>query len=150
MWGRKKKEKEKDKDKIVREIIEGSKKKGFIFPPFLEDVYSIADWMADFTDGERRPYCRELRLVLEPSDWCKFQEQPFYPPFLEDVYSIADWMADFTDGERRPYCRELRLVLEPSDWCKFQEQPFYQELIQYLNTVKTQKQEQALDKQRNS
>lgn len=102
MWGRKKKEKEKDKDKIVREIIEGSKKKGFIFPPFLEDVYSIADWMADFTDGERRPYCRELRLVLEPSDWCKFQEQPFY-----------------------------------------------QELIQYLNTVKTQKQEQALDKQQN-
>ena len=38
MWWNKKK---KDKDKIIKEIIKGGKTRGFIFPPYVEDVYSM-------------------------------------------------------------------------------------------------------------
>lgn len=85
MWWNKKK---KDKDKIIKEIIEGGKTRGFIFPPYVEDVYSISEWKATFEDGESRPYCRELQIVLEPSDWCKFQNQPFYQELIQFLDNV--------------------------------------------------------------
>nr|WP_301910457.1 hypothetical protein [uncultured Blautia sp.] len=85
MWWSKKK---KDKDKIIKEIIEGGKTRGFIFPPYVEDVYSISEWKASFTDGESRPYCRELQIVLEPSDWYKFQSQPFYQELIQYLDNV--------------------------------------------------------------
>ena len=88
MWRKRKKDKNKDKDKIIKETIEGGKTNGFIFPPYVEDVYSISEWCATFEDGECRPYCRELQIVLEPSDWCKFQKQPFYQELIQYLNNV--------------------------------------------------------------
>lgn len=85
MWWSKKK---KDKDKIVKETIEGGKTNGFIFPPYVEDVYSVSEWRATFEDGESHPYCRELQIVLEPSDWCKLENQPFYQELIQYLDNV--------------------------------------------------------------
>lgn len=67
------------------------------FPP--AEVYSIAEWYANasdkttlFADGKEvkstidEGECLvglELRILLSPCDWCRFQEQPFYLDLLQ-------------------------------------------------------------------
>lgn len=80
--------KQENKERITKEIIEGGKTRGFIFPPYVEDVYSISEWCATFENGESHPYCRELQIVLEPSDWCKFQNQPFYQELIQYLDNV--------------------------------------------------------------
>lgn len=73
----------------------------------------------------------------------------FFPPNQEDVYSIEKWYADapVIEGEREEITHEedglvgleLRIFLSSSDWYKFQKQPFCPELIQYLDSLKIQK-----------
>ena len=82
------KKKQKDKNRIIKETIEGGKTRGFIFPPYVEDVYSMSEWCATFEDGESRTYCRELQIVLEPSDWYKFQNQPFYQELIQFLDNV--------------------------------------------------------------
>lgn len=69
-----------------------------------------------------------------------------FPPDIKDVYSISEWYAGATiEGlESGLYCRELQISLTAYDWYKFQEQSFYQELIQYLDNLKIQKQNKPL------
>lgn len=66
-----------------------------------------------------------------------------FPPTEETVYAISSWYAD-----NRVACQELRISLTVSDWCIFVVQPFYQELIQYLDNLKTQKEAITPDKVR--
>lgn len=76
----------------------------------------------------------------------------FFPPDVDEVYSISEWYAGVSilDSEYDPYCRELQISLTPSDWYKFQEQDFYQDLMQYLNNLKIQKQNKLLDEAKDS
>lgn len=34
--------------------------------------------------------CREFRLSLSPSDWCRFEIQPFYPQLIGWVRSLGN------------------------------------------------------------
>ena len=71
----------------------------------------------------------------------------------KEVYSVSKLYVNCPTCESEECCPlevELRICLEFSDWCKFQDQEFYQELIQYLDKLKTQKQNTQLDAQQNS
>ena len=89
---------------------------------------------------------------------CRFpkgnQQVKFFPPNQEEVYIIHKWYADapasgrdsaeVTREEDGLVGLELRIFLSSFDWCKFQEQPFYPELIQYLDSLRIQKEEEYL------
>lgn len=82
------------------------------------------------------------------------QQVKFFPPNQEEVYIIHKWYADapalgrdsaeVTREEDGLVGLELRIFLSSFDWCKFQEQPFYPELIQYLDSLRIQKEEEYL------
>lgn len=69
----------------------------------------------------------------------------------EKAYSIEKLYADCSilDSKLHPVEVQLKISLGFSDWCKFQEQLFSQELMRYLNNVKTQEQDIGPDKQKN-
>lgn len=68
-----------------------------------------------------------------------------------EVYSISKLYADCISGDAEscPVEVEVRISLGSSDWYKFQDQPFYQELMKYLDNLKTQKQNIDLGERKN-
>lgn len=60
----------------------------------------------------------------------------------KETYNIEKLYTDCltTDEESKLVEVQLKISLRFCDWCKFQAQPFYQELIQYLDNVKTPEQ----------
>lgn len=77
--------------------------------------------------------------------------EKIHPLKREEVYSISKLYADCISGDAEscPVEVELRISLESSDWYKFQAQPFYQELMKYLDNLKTQKQNIDLGERKN-
>lgn len=57
----------------------------------------------------------------------------FVPSFRSGTIDVA---IGYADNEKTEV--ELMIFLSPHDWCEIQKKPFYQELIQHLDTLKTQ------------
>lgn len=55
-----------------------------------EKAYSIEKLYADCPSagGESDPVEVQLKIFLEFSDWCKFQEQPFYRELIRYLNSV--------------------------------------------------------------
>lgn len=85
-----------------------------------------------------------------------------FPPEEKEVFSIDRWYADALPEKTIFYADnipakineneednlvglELRIFLSSSDWCEFLEQSFYQDLIQYLDNLRTRKVAERLD-----
>lgn len=80
------KKKKPKRDYVAEELRapEGTNHLGPVFaapPPSLHLTY-------EYEDNEI--LCRELRVSLSPSDWCKFEEQDFYSQLIEWVCRLEN------------------------------------------------------------